>query len=218
MKIIAHRGAWCGDAELGVPAVEKNSEEAFRIAVQYDFGIETDFRDVYGTVVISHNPPTAGAMLAEDFFKMVKPGQIIAVNVKADGVASELNALWKKYAPHCIPFAFDMSVPDTLGYEKEGFPFFERRSEYEREFVWEHAEGYWLDGFHSVWFNLEDVAEMLEKNKPVCIVSPELHGRDYVALWNQLLAYKEKNPEHSENIWLCTDLPFDAERFFNWSE
>lgn len=215
MKIIAHRGAWSGDVNLGVPPVEKNSEDAFRIAIQYDFGIETDFRDVYGSVVISHNPPNEEAMLAEDFFKMVKPGQILAVNVKSDGLAHVLKSLWLKYAPTCVPFAFDMSVPDTLGYVREGFPFFERRSEYEKDSVWESARGTWLDGFHSIWFDLCDIDNILKLRKPVCIVSPELHGRDYAPFWNQLASYVEHNSEKSEDIWLCTDKPFEADRFFN---
>lgn len=60
LTIVAHRGAWSGCPELGVPAVEKNSEAAFRLAVEHHFGIETDFRDICGKVVVStiRLPPT----------------------------------------------------------------------------------------------------------------------------------------------------------------
>lgn len=215
MKIIAHRGAWSGDSLLGVLPCKKNSDLAFRIAGDYGFGIETDFREICGKVVISHNPPAQDALTAADFFKMLKSGQIIAVNVKADGLSDILFKLWKENAPDSIPFAFDMSVPDTLGYVKVGFPFFERRSEYEKENVWDEAKGFWLDGFHSVWFDQQDILSLLANKKPVCIVSPELHGREYLPLWVALKSIETEYDEYQHLLWLCTDKPFEADRFFN---
>ena len=82
LTIVAHRGAWSGCPELGVPAVEKNSEAAFRLAVEHHFGIETDFRDICGKVVVSHNPPPADALSAQDFFNLLEPGQTVLVNIK----------------------------------------------------------------------------------------------------------------------------------------
>lgn len=130
--IVAHRGAWSGCPELGVPAVEKNSEAAFRLAVEHHFGIETDFRDICGKVVVSHNPPPADALSAQDFFNLLEPGQTVLVNIKADGLAASLEELRRHTRlAYCRPYAFDMSVPDTLEYEKADFPFLERLSEYE---------------------------------------------------------------------------------------
>lgn len=212
MKIIAHRGAWCGAPELNVPACEKNSREAFETAVRFGFGIETDFRDLCGEIVISHNPPEADALLAEDFFKLLQPGQIVAVNVKADGIAEALHELWQTCAPAAVPFAFDMSVPDTLGYVACGFPFFERQSEYEKSVVWGKAAGFWLDGFHSTWFTEETIRTLLTYERPVCIVSPELHGRDESECWNVL--EKLARSGLGQNIWLCTDKPFSASKRF----
>lgn len=208
MKIIAHRGAWRGSPSQGVPPCTKNSREAFETATRFGFGIETDFRDICGKIVISHNPPEPSAMTAKDFFRIVQPGQVIAVNVKADGIADELFQLWKTVAPSCIPFAFDMSVPDTLGYVGHHFPFFERQSEYERTVVWPQASGFWLDGFHSTWFGLEEIARLLSYNRPVCIVSPELHGRDERDCWESLKKLTQQG--YSKNLWLCTDKPFEA--------
>ena len=212
MKIIAHRGAWSGDSKLCVPACPKNSLEAFKTAVRFGFGIETDFRDICGKIVISHNPPEADALPAEDFFKILHPGQIVAVNIKADGLADALHHLWTELAPKAVPFAFDMSVPDTLGYAACGFPFFERQSEYEKSVVWPQAAGFWLDGFHSTWFGEADIRTLLDSERPVCIVSPELHGREEHDCWNIL--EKLARSGRSQNIWLCTDKPFvAAERF-----
>ena len=215
MEIIAHRGAWIGDEAQGIPAYEKNSVEAFETAIEFGFGIETDFRDICGKIVVSHNPPESNALSAENFFQMVIPGQIIAVNVKADGLAARIKTLWQKTAPKCCPFAFDMSVPDTLDYLKTEFPFYERQSEYEKTTVWNEASGFWLDGFHSVWFDHEEICSLLDTKKPVCIVSPELHKRDYRLLWDEIAKLVKIYPEFSDNIYLCTDQPFVAERFFN---
>jgi len=214
MKIIAHRGAWFGDSVENVAACEKNSIEAFTTASRFRFGIETDFRDICGTVVISHNPPQSDAIKAEDFFRLTFPGQIIAVNVKADGLAQKLKTLWRSEAPEVFPFAFDMSVPDTIGYVEAQFPFFERQSEYEQKRVWDSASGFWLDGFNGQWFHTSDIEKLLDIGNPVCVVSPELHGRSYLPVWKDLENLINENHRYSENLWLCTDRPFEARRFF----
>ena len=214
MRIIAHRGAWCADEHLGLKACDKNSREAFMRATRYGFGIETDFRDICGKIVISHNPPSSDAMSAEEFLGLLQPNQIVAVNIKADGLAEELRRLWTAYAGNTLPFAFDMSVPDTLGYSKIGFPFFERRSEYEQASVWPDASGIWLDGFHDIWFDLAMITSLLEAGKPVCVVSPELHGREYRDLWQTLKTIEIARTEFAGNLLLCTDNPYEAERFF----
>lgn len=212
MKIIAHRGAWSGSLALGVAPCEKNSLQAFEVAIRFGFGIETDFRDICGNCVISHNPPEENAISAETFFKMLKPGQIVATNIKADGLAKKIFSLWKTFAPEALPYAFDMSVPDTLDYVNCGFPFLERQSEYEKVAVWKQASGFWLDGFHSTWFGKDELLKLLRLGRPVCVVSPELHGRDEVDCWNIL--EKINDNEFGRNIWLCTDKPFHAQERF----
>jgi hypothetical protein len=212
MKVIAHRGAWCGLEEEGIPVYQQNSKKAFELAVRCGFGIETDFRDVCGEVVISHNPPSRDSMPAEEFFKILQPEQIVAVNIKADGLASELLRLWKEFAPNSYLMAFDMSIPDTIGYVRCGFPFLERQSEYEREIVWPQAAGFWVDGFHSTWFDSGFLENLLNRSCPVCVVSPELHGRDESQTWDMLEDLVQRG--FSEKLWLCTDKPFAAARRF----
>ena len=60
MIILAHRGVWQNP-------VEKNSAAALRRALENGFGVETDIRDLDGQLVISHDPPRAGAMRLADF-------------------------------------------------------------------------------------------------------------------------------------------------------
>jgi glycerophosphoryl diester phosphodiesterase len=50
MKIIAHRGMWFNKHE-------QNTLVAFERALENGFGIETDFRDFNGSLVISHDLP-----------------------------------------------------------------------------------------------------------------------------------------------------------------
>ena len=214
MKIIAHRGFWAGDEKENISSCEKNSLTAFKLATEHGFGIETDFRDLNEEVVISHNPPNQNAMLASDFFKLIVPGQVIAVNVKSDGITDQLLDLWKRLAPKAVPFAFDMSIPDTIGYLKKDFPFLERQSEYEKSIVWDNSSGFWLDGFHSVWFGQEDILDLLEKGKPVFVVSRELHNQDPYPLWEMLREVMKKKAGCDVQLYLCTDRPFEAKRFF----
>lgn len=61
IKIIAHRGMWFQQDE-------KNTFPAFERALQNGFGIETDFRDCNGELVISHDPASQNAIKAKDFF------------------------------------------------------------------------------------------------------------------------------------------------------
>ena len=60
-RVIAHRGFW-------LRPDEKNTPTAFARALSEGFGIETDFRDLGGDLVISHHPPQVGALLAKEFF------------------------------------------------------------------------------------------------------------------------------------------------------
>ena len=227
IKIVAHRGLWAGDEELGVPAVQKNSADAFRLATEHRFGIETDFRDLAGKVVISHNPPTVEAMTAEAFAELLTPGQVVFINVKADGLANSLTDLAKhSILGKCERYAFDMSVPDTLGYISADFPILERVSEYENilnsasviKGVFPERSGIWLDGFHSDWYSALELEGACGAFSRIAVVSPELHGRSHQHVWEMvkksLMKHQQTDGDSTEFL-LCTDKPFEARRYFN---
>lgn len=207
MKIIAHRGLW-------VRPEEKNTLIAFERALQNGFGIETDFRDCNGKLVISHDPATTDSIDASKFFDLCNRYSNTdphAINIKSDGLQNLLApyfALWgsERY------FVFDMSVPDALGYIKKNMSTFSRISEYEayQDFGGQ-ANGVWLDGFHSEWYGTDEIEHYLSLGKSVAVVSPELHGRDHQALWTKL------RPLYTKEItlMLCTDFPLEARKFFN---
>ncbi|XER09400.1 hypothetical protein SRRS_50260 [Sporomusa rhizae] len=113
-------------------------------------------------------------------------------------------------------FVFDMSIPDTIGYLNNKFRYCVRQSEFEtidyHSVLYMNAFGVWLDEFHHHWINTNTLLNHLDNGKTVCIVSPELHGRDYLNEWNH---YKEAGKNiKTDKLILCTDLPEYAREFF----
>lgn len=209
MKILSHRGYW-------KTIEEKNSVQAFKRSFELGFGTETDIRDHEGRIVIAHDMPDGSAMGIEDFFRLYttyKNELTLALNVKADGL-QEL--VMRSLSQHGIInyFFFDMSVPDALGYWKRGLRFFTRQSEYEMEpHLYSEAQWIWLDEFNSHWINEQVIRGHIDAGKEVCIVSPDLHRRDYHKEWEH---YREIiNKFNPPKLMLCTDHPEEAQKFFN---
>lgn len=206
--ILAHRGYWLVESE-------KNTSLAFSRALEHGFGIETDFRDLNGSLVISHDVPMGSAMKIEEFIDVYKKTPVlapIALNIKSDGLYLLIKDLVVK---SCITnyFVFDMSVPDTRGYLAQQIPVFTRLSEYEDSPVFfDQSRGVWLDAFESEWYDPIIIKELLDMNKHVAIVSPELHGRAHLKLWSLL---KENDFHQNEFVSLCTDFPLAAKEYFN---
>ena len=208
MKILAHRGYWLNN-------IEKNTLVAFNRALEYGFGIETDFRDLNGKLVVSHDIPLDGAIQISEFIDLYKKSSTtapIALNIKSDGLYFLVKNLILQSGMTSY-FVFDMSVPDIRGYLCEQIPVFTRLSEYELfpAFL-EQSQGVWLDAFESEWYESSLIKNLLDKHKQVAIVSPELHSRSHLKLWEFLKANSfHQNPL----ILLCTDYPLEAKEYFN---
>jgi glycerophosphoryl diester phosphodiesterase len=203
MVIISHRGYWH-------EADEKNSEIAFRRSFKLGFGTETDVRDCTGQLVISHDMPRGVEMPFRSFLMLVnKEELLLAINIKADGLAESLK---KEMSDHCRSswFTFDMSIPDMRAHLKVGNPVFARMSEVEKEPVWfDRIEGIWLDSFEEDWISQETIQNIIRKDKKVCVLSPEIHGRAHEPMWNTLLPLAKE-----DRLILCTDIPEVAREFF----
>lgn len=198
MQIISHRGYWKTPAE-------KNGRAAFARTLELGFGTETDVRDLGGELVVSHDPPQGGEIAWRELLDLFDGhGLPLAVNIKADGLAPMLKAA---FAGRSTPwFAFDMSGPETVRYAREGLPFYTRHSDVEPEpILYEQAAGVWLDDFAGGWITPDAVSRHLDAGKAVCVVSPELHGRDPQAMWEQLTLF-----ESEAAVTLCTDRPEEA--------
>ena len=206
MEIIAHRGFWKTEEE-------RNQKEAFERATNVGIGTETDFRDYQEKLAISHNVADSTCMSADDFFAMYSGTKCtLALNVKADGIQQLLKELLTK---HNITnyFCFDMSIPDTLEYIKSDLKFFVRESEYEAiNSLYDKADGVWADGFEGDdWITPEYIKKHRNNGKKVCIVSSDLHKRDYMALWKRI---NNKEILDDCGVILCTDYPNKAKEFF----
>jgi hypothetical protein len=176
------------------------------------FGLETDIRDESGRLVISHDPPTGNSFTLESLFADWANATPVALNIKADGLRSLLKPL---LARHRIVnyFCFDMSVPETLAYRRDGLRFFTRESEYEpNPALYADAAGVWMDMFHGEWISPARIREHLQAGKQVALVSPELHGRPHLAFWTRL---RDARLHAERDLMLCTDLPLAAREFFH---
>jgi len=209
MEILAHRGLW-------YETREKNSEKALVLAVKNGFGIETDVRDLHRTIEVSHDPPMQKLLTLNSIIdSLIKIGNhsylsTIALNIKSDGIEKLLkqvidNYSFKKY------FCFDMSTPQLMAYQSLGLKTFTRHSDVEPIPVfYDRASGVWLDELISTWLENTSVIEShFKKNKQVCVVSPELHGRTYEKVWDILHPIR-----YDEKLMLCTDYPDKAREFF----
>ena len=207
MNIIAHRGYWLDSSE-------KNTAIAFRRALENGFGIETDFRDLNGELVVSHDIPTAGAMKAAEFIEIYQAHPVcasIALNIKSDGL-HELIGEFIALAEFRSAFVFDMAVPDMRAYLKKQIPTFARLSEYEpHPALLDSCKGVWLDAFESEWYGVDVIIALLEQNKAVAIISPELHGRPHLTLWKLIRAH---NLHLNDLVSICTDFPMEAKEYF----
>lgn len=201
IEIIAHRGWWKAENE-------KNTKTAFERAFDSGFGVETDLRDIKGEIVISHNMPRGNEMSFEDLLKLLDGRALtLALNIKADGMADEIKRLLEKYNVSNY-FTFDMSIPEMVYQHKTGLNVFTGLSDIVPEpIMYEQARGVWLDCFNSDWFGEVEIQNILNQDKKVCIVSPDLHKREYKSVWEK---YKNMN-----GIMLCTDYPMEAEVYFN---
>ena len=203
-SILAHRGWWLDPSE-------KNSPLALERALEAGFGIETDFRDLDGRVVISHDPARLDDDLRDAEWVFRLSGRFggagrIAMNIKADGLQDALlEALSVSKLPKDQAYAFDMAVPDALGYLALEMQAYTRISEYELtpSFL-DRAVGVWVDNFTGEFPQVAHAVELMKFGKRVAIVSPELHRRNHEALWEEIAAARlHENPLFE----LCTDLP-----------
>ncbi|WP_182864764.1 hypothetical protein [Stieleria mannarensis] len=217
MERLAHRGLWTEPRE-------KNRRVAFERAFAAGFGVETDLRDHNGTVVISHDPPggaTQPELTFEEFLALYQNCQAtgtLALNVKADGLSAIVDQLLKKYNLDRY-FVFDMAIPDMLAYSKLKMRCFSRQSEFESPTLLKNTsstspiKGIWLDSFSTIWYSTALVREHLASGLDVCLVSPELHGRDPQPWWDELRTFLQTTPPDHDpqpgRLMLCTDFPHE---------
>jgi hypothetical protein len=208
MIILSHRGYWN-------ESITSNSLQAFSASLEARFGFESDIRDYNGEMVISHNIADESCPKAELVFKMLHEYQdryCFAINIKADGLKDMLaDFLMQNQIQNY--FTFDMSVPQMIEYREKGITYFARQSEVElAPVMYEHAAGVWIDAFfEDSWITEKLLGDHLSAGKKVCLVSPDLHKREQMPFWTRL---RDLDLDFSQ-VMLCTDMPNQAQKFFN---
>lgn len=207
MAPLAHRGLWLAPEQ-------RNTLAAFRDAFDHGCGIEIDVRDLDGTLVVSHDPPQTGALPFETVVAAWRDhpsAGTLAINVKADGLEQLLAGALRGTDPD-RSFVFDMSIPDALRYVRAGIPYFTRHSEVEPEpALYAGATGVWLDDFAGGFITEARIAAHVHEGKRVAVVSPELHGRDHVVVWDE---WRRWAVWRERDVLLCTDHPTRAQEVF----
>jgi hypothetical protein len=199
MKIILHR---------------RNTLEEL-VASPSIYGIEVDIRS-YGQNLVIHHDPFVEGVLLEEWLAAYAHGLLI-LNVKEEGLESRLVQLMKRFG--IVNFFFlDQSFPFLIKYSKQG----ERRcavrvSEFESIQTALALAGkvdwVWVDCFSNFPLSHDDAAKLKDAGFKICLVSPELQGRDAeleIAQLAQLLKVRSICPDA-----VCTKRPDIWERLEN---
>jgi hypothetical protein len=164
VKLIAHR---------------RNTLEQLR-ATDPRHGVEVDIRSLGGRLIIHHDAMVEGASF-DEWIAAYRHGTLI-LNVKEEGLEAYLIALMQKHGIEDY-FFLDQSFPFLVKWAKAG----ERRcavrvSEFESMETAMTLAGkvdwVWVDCFTRFPLSGKEAAGLREAGFRLCVVSPELQGRD----------------------------------------
>jgi hypothetical protein len=144
------------------------------------YGIEIDVRDYKKKIILSHDPFRPG----ESFYEFLKKydHKFLILNVKSEGIESNILQILKKFKIKNY-FFLDCSFPALVNLVKKGNKNVAIRvSDYESfktlTKIKYLAKWVWVDCFKNIPLN-EKKYKLLKKYKyKICLVSPELHGRN----------------------------------------
>ncbi len=156
-----------------------------------DCGAEIDLRLNHGELILAHDPFQAGCKFFD--WLNVFSGTLLVVNVKEMGLEDIIIDAITKLKPELEYFFLDQSIPYLLSSIKRGHKCAARVSEYEttESAILLNTEWLWIDSFTGGWDHLVSIhskKDLLQGNKKLCIVSPELQGRSI---------------ENSEEVEIC---------------
>jgi hypothetical protein len=144
------------------------------------YGIEVDIRS-YGDRLVMHHDPFVRGESFDDWLEEYQHEMLI-LNVKEEGLEARLIKLMKSYGITDY-FFLDQSFPFIIRYSKSG----EHRcavrvSEFESiETALTMAgkvDWVWVDCFNHFPLNKNDAIRLKDSGFKLCLVSPELQGRD----------------------------------------
>jgi hypothetical protein len=166
------------------------------LAIDSKYGIEVDIRSEGDRLIIHHDPCVAGESF-EEWIDAYRHGTLI-LNVKEEGLEARLIALMQSQGITDY-FFLDQSFPFLVKWSKEG----EHRcavrvSEFESIETALTLAGkvdwVWVDCFTRFPLSEHDARRLKDAGFKLCLVSPELQGRDAnVEIPNLASLLKERN-------------------------
>lgn len=177
------------------------------IATDLKYGVEVDIRS-YGSELIVHHEPFCNGVLVTDWIEHYKHGTLI-LNVKEEGLEKRLIELMDARGITNY-FFLDQSFPFLVKWAKLG----ERRcalrvSEYESVETALNLAGLitwvWLDCFTRFPIDCSEYKALKHAGFKLCLVSPELQGRNAETGIEEMGAYLAHN--HMVMNAVCTKRP-----------
>lgn len=171
-----------------------------------DIGLEVDIRYHNKQLVVSHDPFHGLCLELEEFLRKVGNRRII-FNIKSEGLEEEVRKLCDSLDIASYTF-LDCSIPYIIKGIKMGHrDYLLRVSRYEslEGFldIRSGIAGIWLDHFDDVVASTETIKQLKSFDKPVILVSPELHGYSIDKIPQMLGFYKM----HFRDFSVCTKRP-----------
>ncbi len=144
------------------------------------YGVELDLRDENGTLILSHDPFSVGELF-EDYLKKYRHGTMI-LNIKSERIEHRVLELINKYQIKSY-FFLDSSFPMIFLLSNNGEKNIALRfSEYEGMDTIRAMAGkvawIWVDCFTQFPVTKAIYDEMKALGYKLCMVSPELQGRE----------------------------------------
>ncbi len=144
------------------------------------YGVEIDVRDYKKELVLSHNPFQKGELLV-NFLKKYNHGTLV-INIKSEFIEFKIQKLLKKFKIKNY-FYLDSSYPAIIKLvKKKNYKFAIRVSDYESfENVYKmypNCKWIWLEIFKKVKLKKHELQHIKKNNIKICLVSPELHGKN----------------------------------------
>ncbi|WP_322923923.1 phosphatidylinositol-specific phospholipase C/glycerophosphodiester phosphodiesterase family protein [Paenibacillus campi] len=145
-----------------------------------EYGVELDIRDLGERLVLQHDPYVDGEDL-ESFLQAYHHGTLI-LNIKSERIEHKVLELVQKYNIQDY-FFLDSSFPMIYLLSKQGEKNIALRfSEFEGMDTLESMQGkvewVWVDCFTHLPINRDNYNILREWGYKLCLVSPELQGRD----------------------------------------
>lgn len=144
------------------------------------YGVEVDIRSHGNALIIHHDPYTIGISF-EEWISEYKNSTLI-LNIKEEGLESRVIQIMEKYSIEDY-FFLDQSFPFMIKWSNLGVNRIAVRvSEFESINTALALAGkvdwVWVDCFTRFPLNTKEAQRLKNANFKLCIVSPELHGRD----------------------------------------